>query len=700
MATGGWTGKILRVNLTNGKISTEDTSKYYDFIGGMGIGYKVLFDEVPQGTKPYDPENKIIFGSGPLCGSGVPCSSRTNITSLYPGNDKNLVTDSHMGGNFAAFLKYAGWDAIIVEGASKTPVWLRIENDKVSIEDASFVWGTGIYNTTAQIAAKMGKEACVAAIGQAGENLVNLSVIMNGNSHSAGGHGGVMGSKKLKAIGVIGTGSVKIGKDRTELMKLDTYVNKEIIGANNQHVVPSTPQPWTEFVYENSRWTAREGLHWGASEGNIDTGIAAPGDINKVGYRTMKSIKDLGPIAAKYTQRMGGCHSCPIRCHSQMNIPQLEKYGVSPYAANTCMGFFSPQGVMIKGAKDQFEEGDAGMITRTLGSQLADDYGVWCNYGNIGRDFQYAYESGILKEVLPEDEYNSIPWDLLEAGDPAFLLEFYKRVAFKIGEFSHLGDGTYHIAKRWNFGEDFWNTKKYSLWSPLGFPKHHASDESYQVGAIINCLFNRDAQSHSHQNFISSGLPVDVLKTLAAEYWGSADAIDPPANYKPMNEAKAKFAKWGIIRNCLHDSLTLCNWMWPLATSPLKERNYKGDTSLEAQYFSVVTGVDTTEEELDIAAERIMTLHRALTVKEMGTADMRKEHDLMVDWIFDVDPDKKPFTEGTIKMDRDDMQLALTMFYKEMGWDEKTGAPTRATLERLNMKDVADELGKLGLLPA
>ncbi len=82
MATGGWAGKILRVNLTNGKISSEDTSKYQDYIGGMGIGYKVLFDEVPAGTKPYDAANKIVVGTGPLCGSGVPMSSRTNITSL------------------------------------------------------------------------------------------------------------------------------------------------------------------------------------------------------------------------------------------------------------------------------------------------------------------------------------------------------------------------------------------------------------------------------------------------------------------------------------------------------------------------------------------------------------------------------------------------------------------------------------------
>ena len=701
MAIGGWAGKILRVNLTNGKISSEDTSKYQDYIGGMGIAYKIMFDEVPLGTKPYDAENKIIFGSGPLCGSGVPCSSRTNITSLYPGNDKSLVTDSHMGGNFAAFLKYAGWDAIIVEGSSKKPVWLRIEDDQVTIEDASFVWGKGIFDTTAQIASVMGKESCVAAIGQAGENLVNMSVIMNGTSHSAGGHGGVMGSKKLKAIGVIGTGSVKIAKDKSELLKLDTYMMKEIIGANNQHVVPSTPQPWAEFSDEGSRWTAAEGLHWGASESNVETGLCPPGDINRVGYRTMKATKDLGPIAEKYTVRMGGCQSCPIRCHAQLYIPQVkEKYGVSPYAANTCMGWSSPNTVMIKGVQDQFEEGDKSMIGKVVGAQVADDYGVWCNYGELGRDLKYAYNNGILKEVLSEEEYNSIPFDLLEAGDPGFLLDFYRRIAFKEGEFSALGEGTYFVAKRWNFGSDFWNAPDSKMWSPLGYPLHHSSESGAQVGAIINCLFNRDPMCHTHSNFYGAGLPIDILKEIGAEVWGSADAVDAPADYKPMNEYKAKFAKWSITRNCLHDSLTLCNWMWPMTVSPVKERNYRGDTTLESQYFSIVTGVDVTEQELDTMAEKILTLHRALTVKEMGTVDMRNEHDLMTDWIFDKDPDKKAFTPGTTKLDRDDMQVALTMFYKEMGWDEQTGAPTKATLERLNMKDVADELSKLGLLPA
>lgn len=701
MATyGGWAGKILRVNLTTGNIFTENTMDYKDYIGGMGIGYKVMFDEVPAGTKAFDPENKIIFGVGPLTGSGVPCSSRTNITSLLPSNPFHGVTDSHMGGNFAAMMKYAGWDAIIIEGVSPKPVWLRIEDDKVSIEDASFVWGTGIFNTTAQIASVFGKEASIAAIGQAGENMVNLSVIMNGASHSAGGHGGVMGSKKLKAIAIKGTGSVKIGGDRVDLIHLDEFMMKDILGANNQHVVPSTPQPWAEYHDPASRWTSRKGLHWGASKDNIETGECPPGEINKVGYRTMKAIKDLGDIAEKYTVRMGGCQSCPIRCHSQMNVPQLKQYGVSPYVANTCMGFFSPFSIMFKGVADQNEKGDGALIARTLGAQLADDYGVWCNYGMIGKDFKHAYETGILKEVLPEEEYNSIPWDKLEAGDPSFLQDFYRRIAFKEGELSHLGDGTHWIAKRWNFGDDYsWANKSYPIWNSLGFPKHHSNESCGQVGTLLTCMFNRDPQCHSHSNFAASGLPIEILKEIAAEVWGSGDAIDPPANYTPMNEYKAKFAKWAIIRNLLHDSLTLCNWMWPMTVSPRKERNYRGDTSLEAQYFSIVTGIETTEEELDLMGERLFNLHRALTVKQMGTIDMRNKHDMMNDWIFDMDPDKKPFTPGTVKMDRDDMQLALTLFYKEMGWDEETGAPTRAALERVGLKYVADELDKLGLLP-
>ncbi|MFP4268179.1 MAG: aldehyde ferredoxin oxidoreductase [Spirochaetaceae bacterium] len=701
MATqGGWAGKILRVNLSNGKISNEDTEKYADYIGGMGLGYKVMWDEVPAGTEAYDQENKIVFGVGPLTGTGAICSGRTNITSLLASNPFQGVTDSHMGGHFAVELKYAGYDGIIIEGKSDRPVWLRIEDDKVSLEDASLYWGEGTFHTIAGITSMMGKDSQVAAIGPAGENQVNLSVIRTGASHSAGGHGGVMGSKNLKAVGVKGTGSVQISGNNRNWHKLNQFV-LSIIGANNQHVVPRTPQPWAEFDHPASRWTAKEGLSWEKADSPIETGICTPEETNKIGYRTMKAMLDLGANGPKYTVRMGGCASCPIRCHSHLNVPQLSKYDVDPNVANTCVGFFGPAGVMGNNFNVEGEsKDDSTVIGRALGSHIADYYGVWCNYGQIGRDLKWTYDRGILKRVLPASEYNSIPWDKLENGDPSFFQDFYRRIAMKEGELSRLGEGAYWIDQHWNLGEEYWTDKNNKLWTKIGYPVHHANESNGQVGALISCMFNRDAQNHTHQNFLGSGLPTDLQDEIAEEMWGQSGIIDEPANYTPMNRGKAKFAKWSLIRNVLHDSLTLCNWMWPMTVSPLKDRDYRGETSLEAQYFTIATGREMSEEELDKAAERIFTLHRALTVKQMGTTNMREEHDKLTGWQFDMDPDKEPFSEGTIKLDRDDFEEALTMLYEELGWDSQSGAPTRSALERLDLKDVADELDSMGLLPA
>jgi aldehyde:ferredoxin oxidoreductase len=122
--TYGYTGKILRVDLSSGKTWADETMKYKDYIGGEGIGYKVLWDEVPAGTHPFDPENKIIFGAGPLCGSGVPCSGRTTIVSLLPTSPFHGAGSSPIGGYFSVEMKYAGWDAIVLEGKSSKPVWI------------------------------------------------------------------------------------------------------------------------------------------------------------------------------------------------------------------------------------------------------------------------------------------------------------------------------------------------------------------------------------------------------------------------------------------------------------------------------------------------------------------------------------------------------------------------------------------------
>lgn len=135
----------------------------------MGFGYKIMYDEVAPGTKPFDEANKIIFAVGPLTGAGAPCSSRVNITSLSTFTRGNLVVDAHMGGFFAAYMKYAGYNAIIIEGKAAKPVWINIQDDTVSIENAAVLWGKGTRATTEEICRAANVEACVAAIGPAGE---------------------------------------------------------------------------------------------------------------------------------------------------------------------------------------------------------------------------------------------------------------------------------------------------------------------------------------------------------------------------------------------------------------------------------------------------------------------------------------------------------------------------------------------------
>jgi aldehyde:ferredoxin oxidoreductase len=697
---GGWSGKVLRVDLSARRIWTEDTiEKYKDYLGGTGIGYKVMWDEVPSGTKPFDPANKIIFGVGPLAGTGAPCNGRTAITTLWPTcSPKPLVASGHMGGHFAAELKYAGYDAVIIEGKADGPVWLSIVDKKVEIKDAQKLWGQGIRRTTTDISHEIGAEAAVAAIGQAGENLVPMSVVINSFSHSAGGVGAVMGSKNLKAIGVRGTGSVRIAGDKGEWEKL-IKLHLSLLGANNQHVVPNSPQPWAEYYSPGSRWVASKGRRWGGADPAIETGSCDPHQLNRIAYRTNNAAFFLGAGAWKYTVRGNGCTSCPIRCHTMLKVPAAKaKYGFSEVGQNTCVGLIYGR-AFFKTFPDG-PQGQTAIEACMVGMHLADDLGIWCNYGQLQRDFVKLYYSGIIKKKLDEKEFKSYSWDKYEKGDPAFLFELLPRIANKDGELATaLGLGTGYLLERWGISEEEWGEDHDLVYWKMGHPKHHSNEDAGQCGVIINTQYNRDAQCHSHCNFVRNGLPIDVQKRLAAETWGSGDAVDAVGAYTPSNVYKARMAKWSVVRKELHDSLSICNWMGPWVASPLKERGYRGDDTIESMLYSLATGDKKSREALDDAGERIFLLHRALTIRGMGTKEMRKEHDTIPEWVFHDASKKEPFTKGTIRMDKKDMELAMDMFYEEMNWDKKTGAPTEATYRKLGLAKVAEELGKKGLLP-
>lgn len=705
----GWTGKILRVNLTDKTVSVSPTDPYKGYIGGMGLANKIMYDEVAPGTDPLAPENKVVFAVGPLTATGVPLAGRTTIASLSTYTKDHQVVDAHTGGMIGAAIKKAGWDAIVIEGASDEPVYLKIDDDDIEIKPADQVWGQGTRATTEALSRKEGTDFCVATIGPAGENLLPYACIINSRNHSAGaGAAAVMGSKKLKALVVRGSQPIYVA-DPQEVADLSDYMLREIVGSNNNHVVPSTQQEWAEYFDKGSRWTAQKGLTWALAEGGpIDTGEPKPGEINTVGYRCMKAFKDEGPEAEKYTIKMDGCHSCPIHCYSDLRVPASAANGGYEITGNTCVPNFPFTNYMIKilGDNTSVEAGseDALIWDQVFGSTM-DDLGLWCNYGQIYRDIAHCYATGLLQKVLPPEEYAEINWEGFKNNDPSMVPPLLAKIAANDSEIAYIGHGPIVWTERWN-DPDWWNTPASTLINVRGWPVHHAHECFGQVGLLYNMVFNRDDMIHSAVNFQGCGLPFELKQQIAAEVWGDASAIDPDKNYTPMNEYKANFAWWSIVTDVLHDSLTLCNWVWPMTMSPTKARDYRGDLDLEAKFMKAVTGEDVTTEDLYKMGAKITTLQRANTARgmvgangQMGTNDFRNVHDVVTEWPFTMDPDIEVFTEGTNKMDKEDFQTALTMMYECFGWDPELGCPTAECLDYYDMPDVKEDLAALGLLP-
>jgi len=155
----GWTGKILRVNLTNAKVSVEDLPLEVakDYMGARGIGAKYLFDEVDPKVDALSPKNKLFMVTGPLTGTAAPGGSRYMVVTKSPLTGG--IANSNSGGFFPAELKFAGYDMIILEGKAKKPVYLWIENDKVEIRSAEAIWGKDTYTTQDMIRAETDENA-------------------------------------------------------------------------------------------------------------------------------------------------------------------------------------------------------------------------------------------------------------------------------------------------------------------------------------------------------------------------------------------------------------------------------------------------------------------------------------------------------------------------------------------------------------
>jgi aldehyde:ferredoxin oxidoreductase len=208
----GYAGNILRVNLSNAKISKEPTPAQMarNFIGGRGFGIYLLTKEVPKNADPLGPQNKLFISSGPLSGLMIPGAGKCDFTTKSPLTGG--YASASLGGHFTAEMRYAGLDSIILEGISPKPVYLFIDDNKIELRDAAHLWGKGTITVEKQLKDQFGEEFQVAVIGPGGENGVPFASINHdyGRQAGRGGVGTVMGSKKLKAIVMRGTQSIPV----------------------------------------------------------------------------------------------------------------------------------------------------------------------------------------------------------------------------------------------------------------------------------------------------------------------------------------------------------------------------------------------------------------------------------------------------------------------------------------------------------
>jgi aldehyde:ferredoxin oxidoreductase len=226
-ALSGYAGTIVKVNLSSRRITREPTSDYADlFLGGRGIAAKVYWDEVPPKIAASDPENRLIFMTGPLC--GVPgFASRFQICGKSIGT--NQFSFCNLGGSWGAYLKAAGYDGVVVSGRADKPAYISIDGDKVEIRDAAHLAGKSGFQREKMIKDELGDSVRVLTVGPAGDNMVSFATFLaSDDSVGSGRLAGVMGSKNLRAIAVRGDKKLKVAHPdklsslRSEIRKLST----------------------------------------------------------------------------------------------------------------------------------------------------------------------------------------------------------------------------------------------------------------------------------------------------------------------------------------------------------------------------------------------------------------------------------------------------------------------------------------------
>ena len=303
---GGYAGKIAFVDLTKGEIKTEtlDQDLARQYIGGHGLGARILFERLKKGIDPLGPENILGFTTGPLTGTKTPTGSR------YMAVCKSPLTggwgDANSGGYFGSELKAAGWDAVFVSGMASTPQYLMITDDRIELKDASQLWGKDTVETDIAIqTAADDQKLRIACIGPASEKLSLISGIINdrGRAAARSGVGAVMGSKNLKAVAVRGTGKAAVA-DRQALDRLRKTFIAEMREMGG----------FPEILMQHGTC--------GLTAALVASGATPVKNWQMTGeqsFPNLAKIADGDAIISQQTRKFG-CANCPIACGGILNV--------------------------------------------------------------------------------------------------------------------------------------------------------------------------------------------------------------------------------------------------------------------------------------------------------------------------------------------------------------------------------------------
>jgi aldehyde:ferredoxin oxidoreductase len=303
----GYMGKILRVNLSTGEITSEavDPQMAQNYIGGAGFATRIVYDEVPAKADALGPDNRLVFMTGPVTGTRFPTSGRFVVAGKSPLT--GIMATASSSGFWGPELKKTGHDGIVFQGKAEKPVYLEILDDKVALKDASDIWGKDAYETQDILRGRAGKKtARVACIGMAGEKLSPIACLMNdaGRAAGRGGLGAVMGSKNLKAILCLGTQKITPAAD--EFLKAMT---KEITKAVAE-------DPFAGFF---TKWGTAFSMDMGWAAGDVpvknwQVGLWEGGK----GYTKIGGARMADTILKPHA---GACYGCPIHCARWVEIP-------------------------------------------------------------------------------------------------------------------------------------------------------------------------------------------------------------------------------------------------------------------------------------------------------------------------------------------------------------------------------------------